>query len=273
MNGEMLALGAVAALAAAVVVRRGSAASWKDRWWTSPSRPVRVLGKPASIFKVGTRFVLVFDSDLHRKSGYDPLLRWTFVVRDGRIEDLRATKRMRSRYHLTRSWRVREDPWDKLVRDIRRDLQRQLKSGSATWYDEGDEPVELVTIPVGTTLYHGTQAPDDFDIPDGPAWVSDGEEVAEWFVEWNEWMDEGRPRVLVYEVIQPITLVQVHDAPSFSAFLESVGTDGIGMREAADAVCDAGYAGWHIPNSYTGGSDTLICRPEDYLELVEEREL
>jgi len=273
MSGDLLALGAVAALAVAAT-RRGSKATWNSDWWKSPSKSVRVLGKPASVFKVGKRLVLVFDSDLQRTSGFDPSLRWTFVVRDGRIEELRTTRRMRSRYHLTRSWRVREDPWDKLVQDIRRDLQHQLKAGSRNWYDEDEEPIELVTIPVGTTLYHGTQAPEDFVIPDGPAWFSDSETVAEDFVGWNEWPEEGRhrPRILTYRVIEPIELVRISDTPSLMALLESIGSDVASGVEMAEDVCRH-YAGWHIPHNYFAGSDTLICYPDDYLELVEERDL
>lgn len=38
--------------------------------------------------------------------------------------------------------------------------------------------------------------------------------------------------------------------------------------EIAAACCEAGYNGWHMPTNYPDGSDTLICEPDRFLDLV-----
>ena len=133
----------------------------------------------------------------------------------------------------------------------------------------------MAGLPRGTTLYHGTQAAKDFEYPDGPAWVSDSRDVAEQFVRWNRVWGQARPRIYEYRVTRRIPRLQlIRNPDEMAAFLHRLdgGTGDLDYatpREMAPVVCDAGYNGWHIPHNYAGGgSDTMLCEPEDWLELV-----
>lgn len=270
MSGEWLALGAVAALAAAGSAS-GSMARWDSAWWTSQSKPARVGFHAGQVFRVGNRFAFAFDKDLNARGGFDPELRWTFDVVSGHVTDVRATNKMKRRYHLVRNPRDFKDPWDRIVDEVRWDLQRQLRVRPAGSMAR----VSKARLKKGTTLYHGTQAVEDFEIPDGPAWFSDGEDVSREFVTWNE--AGGRPRILVYEVTTSITgLVLINNAQDMKQLVrELFGEDDdgyCGIQELAEAVCDAGYNGWHTPWNYPSGSDTMLCDPERWVTFVEEIE-
>ena len=137
-----------------------------------------------------------------------------------------------------------------------------------------------VNLSKGTLLYHGTQAPEDFDYPDGPAWFTTSEEVARRFVSWNRVAGDARPRLLVYRVEVPILdLILIYNPHDMQRMMDHLARvegdlDDASPRELADEVCHSRYSGWHIRANYPdGGSDTLLCDPEDWLELVEERPL
>jgi len=128
----------------------------------------------------------------------------------------------------------------------------------------------------GTLLYHGTKAPEDFDYPDGPAWFSTARSVAEEFVSWHSWGDdaEEKSRVLVYRVVKRIPRLVLIDSREDMDDLVRRLDDGMGDLEfagptdLAEATCDAGWTGWHIPWNYPDGSDTMICEPTEWLELI-----
>jgi hypothetical protein len=125
----------------------------------------------------------------------------------------------------------------------------------------------------GTRLYHGTSAEEDFELP-SPAWFSDSPGPAREFQRWHE---GTRPRTLEFVVRKTIPrLVLIEDNPAmnlFALWLED--RSGISHRgdvqSMAEATCDAGYSGWHIPDNYVDGSDTLICEPEVWLEPANGR--
>ncbi len=134
-----------------------------------------------------------------------------------------------------------------------------------------------VGLAPGTLLYHGTQAPEDFEHPDGPAWFTTSEAVARRFVGWNRVAGEARPRLLVYRVTAPLRdLILINGQRDMQAMMDHLaGVEGdldhASPRELAEEVCQSRYNGWHIRANYPdGGSDTLLCDPEDWLELVEE---
>ena len=126
----------------------------------------------------------------------------------------------------------------------------------------------ITSIPRGTILYHGTSAADEFDVLTGPAWVSDSEAVAREFVTWAG--GDGPGRVLVFEVMREIpALALVTDEASMNQLRNEVDPDGetVTPTELAERVCDE-YNGWHIPNNYPSGSDTMLCKPGRWLRLV-----
>ena len=123
---------------------------------------------------------------------------------------------------------------------------------------------ELTEISAGTILYHGTSGEDDFIYPDGPAWFSDSEKVDMNFA--SEFQGGPNPRVFKYEVTSPLKLVLINtseDMKKLSEFFDSE----YSPRELAERMCDK-FDGWHIPNNYPEGSDTLICNPEHCLKRI-----
>jgi hypothetical protein len=142
----------------------------------------------------------------------------------------------------------------------------------------------------GTLVYHGTSYLDDFDMLEGPAWVSDSYAVAKEFIGWAG--GEGTPRILTFKIVAPPSLVliqKLRDAENLAVWLgEKYGLGsgedfGASISELAKDLCSVGRRegidGWHVPNNYPGGgpgawtsgargSDTMICAPERFLELV-----
>ena len=130
----------------------------------------------------------------------------------------------------------------------------------------------------GSLVYHGTSSEDEFIDLNGPAWVSDAETVARWFVGWAG--GKGSPRVLVFRVTSSPTLVVVDpdDDDEFRRFTrwveERTGQDsGGGIYDLASLLCELGVDGWHFPKNYPGGSDTMLCDPDRFLEHIETIEV
>src|SRR5574343_648337 len=69
----------------------------------------------------------------------------------------------------------------------------------------------------GTVLYHGTSNDEDFDIPNGPAWFSRFESVANYFTHFRP---GSRPRILTFKVITQIPrLLTITDKQDFEIAL------------------------------------------------------
>ena len=126
------------------------------------------------------------------------------------------------------------------------------------------------TIVRGTELFHGTSSPERFEKDgtfEGPGWVSDDIRVAREFVR-----GEGpAARVITFRAARDIELIEWRTGYEIEAFLAPThGEDAfydMDMAEIAEAVCDAGYEGWIIPNNYPEGADILLCDPASVLEL------
>lgn len=126
----------------------------------------------------------------------------------------------------------------------------------------------MTSIPRGTLLYHGTSAEDDFDELTGPAWVSDSESVAREFVTWAG--GAGPSRVLTFEVVREIPAIAlVASEADMNRLRREVDPEeeAVTPIELAELVCGE-YNGWHIPNNYPSGSDTMLCEPGRWLKLV-----
>ena len=139
---------------------------------------------------------------------------------------------------------------------------------------EAHKPRIRSPLRVGTLVYHGTSSDDRFTMPMGPAWVSNAPEVAEWFA--NRWLDDdgrggtSRPRVLTFRMKASPKLAMIDGDADWQNLMEwaSDGDREQDINELAQALCQRGIDGWHIPNNYPEGSDTLLCEPEKFLEYV-----
>lgn len=128
------------------------------------------------------------------------------------------------------------------------------------------------SIKKGTILYHGTSAEEDFEIPEGPAWFSDGKAVARAF----SGRGPGNPRILRFEVVRRITgLIHIVGTMAFDRMVEMLARQ-YGENpdrfenylDVAQALCDRGHPGWAVPWNYPDGSDIMLCRPAGWLSLV-----
>lgn len=147
-----------------------------------------------------------------------------------------------------------------------------LKLGQGKAEEEsGRKPRIRSPLKVGSLVYHGTSAEDDFeDLDRGePVWVSNSRDVAEWFA--NR-MGESRPRVLVFRVTRAPKLAMVDSGADWQN-LKDYYDEHEDQYALAEAMCNAGADGWHITNNYPTGSDTLLCNPSDWLEFVRVEEL
>ena len=123
---------------------------------------------------------------------------------------------------------------------------------------------------LGTMLYHGTQSPERFEVPDGPAWFSNDREVARRFTTWHTSSGRMRPRVLTYRVVETIpTLARVGSEEEFARLLEEHGLSDVIGQEGAEDFCEGRYNGWVIANNYgPGAADVLLCEPERWLRFI-----
>jgi len=128
-------------------------------------------------------------------------------------------------------------------------------------------------IAKGRLLYHGTSARQRFEELNGPAWVSDSEDVAVQFSNWNP--DGGPRRVLTYRVYRTITgLARVETPQRMEWLFEEIGgDDGAGGIEMAETLCSSRYNGWIVPDNYGPGADILLCDPMDWLEYVSTKKV
>lgn len=170
--------------------------------------------------------------------------------------------RYRSRADDLRDW---EFFWDESMRKPR-------------WEDAELNPRDTIKtekLRLGRRLYHGTQSPDEFVIPEGPAWFSDAKDVALRFVGFHEWGRgrEMRPRVMTYKVTTPPLLIRIDNEQQLSELLEQHGIDitSVSEADALTGLVGSGYDGWIIPDNYgEGKADIMLLRPRDHLSLVEE---
>lgn len=131
----------------------------------------------------------------------------------------------------------------------------------------------------GTLVYHGTATENEFDVLNGPAWVSDSFGVARHFANRGA----SRSRVVVFRVQTVPRLAMIANAREWASFVAwATGAcyarddfdDDVeyGPYEIAEMVCDNGIVdGWIIPANYPEGADIMLCNPSRFLGFVEER--
>jgi 8-oxo-dGTP pyrophosphatase MutT (NUDIX family) len=118
---------------------------------------------------------------------------------------------------------------------------------------------------VGQLLFHGTRSPEDFEELRGPAWLSDYRGAVDFFTTWHG-NEDGHERVLTYRVIARPKLYIVNTEQEMRWLGDRYDSE-YDIQELAERVCDDAD-GWHIPNNYQPGSDTMLCDPSRFLELV-----
>lgn len=121
------------------------------------------------------------------------------------------------------------------------------------------------TLKRGTHVYHGTSGEWNETEEElvGPAWVSTSSYVADEFKNWHSGPHE---RVLTFEVIEDVDLLEISDKEDFDQILEYFGTED--YREVAEHLP---YNGWIIPTNYPNGDDIMLQTPSRHLRYVETK--
>ena len=151
--------------------------------------------------------------------------------------------------------------------------------------------VHTYAMPSGATLYHGTTAT-GFDVPHGPAWVTDERHTAKESTHWRPDQQGQRGRILKLRTTRrlhlldisaergiPISIVKHYLGPKAGGKgvdrvpREADRTEGISSYALARALCDEGkYDGWICDIGClwedARGADILICQPETSLKRV-----
>jgi len=118
----------------------------------------------------------------------------------------------------------------------------------------------------GSILYHGTSSGTSFRSLEGPAWVSDSYQVARNFVRWAG--GSGKPRVVAFELVAAPRLAIIRSDKDMDDLVAWLG-ESSDVHDLAESLCQSGAAdGWHVPDNYPEGSDTMLCEPERFLSFV-----
>lgn len=122
----------------------------------------------------------------------------------------------------------------------------------------------------GDVVFHGTSSEEHFEeegdgTPEGPAWVSEGLDVAKWF---ETWLDGPSPRVIAYRVYREPQLFLWETNEDIEAIIGEDNFNYMWSNEIADEICALGYDGWIIPDNYPEGADIMLCNPEEHLEVI-----
>lgn len=127
---------------------------------------------------------------------------------------------------------------------------------------------DWVDLPAGTVLHHGTATAEDFAVPRGPAWFSDGPKVAERFARGST----VRPRVISYRTARPLRLLRLGGWPDLYDLGDRIwpgwsDREEQDPREVASHLCGLGLDGWWLDDGDYGvpGADVMLCRPGDAL--------
>ena len=147
----------------------------------------------------------------------------------------------------------------------------QIKSidNDGTW-DVGDPNIRsnppvrpnlpLVSIPAGTTLYHGTDSKKSFTTLDGPAWLTSDIQKAE---EWAGWAEEGgggKKRVLTFSTKKMLQLLDTRSLQRWKRVgMALMNDDEPYMWTLARKVAEAGFDGWF------GDTEVMVSRPREAL--------
>lgn len=121
--------------------------------------------------------------------------------------------------------------------------------------------LQVKTLSLGTTLYHGTTAKVEFQMPQKGSWFAFTQKAS---LEWADWgHDEGRRRVLEFRVARPIEFIDTtkyEDWLSLAKFLRS-DESAYAMRKG---ILRKHLSGWYGP------TEVLLADPARHLQFIGE---
>jgi hypothetical protein len=124
----------------------------------------------------------------------------------------------------------------------------------------------------GYKLYHGTDCVGNFSSVRGPGWFAHRLKTADKWAGWTGWTgliegrEQGIRRVITYEVIQPIELLDTNDPVRWKKLVKFLCKDEqAGLITIAEALREKNETGWYST------AEVMLCRPEKYLRYVGEQ--
>ncbi len=127
----------------------------------------------------------------------------------------------------------------------------------------------FTTLPVGTSLFHGTDAKQAFKMLAGPAWLTENEDTAETWVGWKEAGGGGKRRVLEYKTMQNLKLINLTSKSQWQHVGDLLLDDSEPyIWTFADRVKEEGYDGWWVRDF-----EVMLSCPSDVLEFFDMRVL
>lgn len=137
---------------------------------------------------------------------------------------------------------------------------------------EGDEPpLEGYVLKTGTVVYHGTNADfDERDGLDGPFWVTNSQEVAEYFTKWNG--HGGDTRITIWEVATDIPLAVV-TKDWLEWCYEYQHVEHSEPQDYVPLLRKHGYEGWTIPDNYGPSKADIFLRDDSDLKYVDTKRI
>jgi hypothetical protein len=127
----------------------------------------------------------------------------------------------------------------------------------------------LITLPAGKILYHGTSEKFHADDIEGPAWFTSEKEVAKYFANYA-----GKPkyaRILRYKLTENLQLPRIDSTREFQDFKDKFWVDDSSTEDMIADIQRAGLPGWYIADNYrreigkANADDILIINVERYI--------
>lgn len=134
-------------------------------------------------------------------------------------------------------------------------------------FDIGHYP--SYTMPAGTLLFHGSNANDHFEMPEGPAWFTLDNKAADFWSGWHQTdpRNQGTRRVMQFEVTRDIELVDwrhqsYEEALDFAEAL--TGDPEAGPYTEAEALKG-------LTEGWIGKDEVMIIDPETCIRYIDHR--
>jgi hypothetical protein len=102
----------------------------------------------------------------------------------------------------------------------------------------------LITLPAGVRLHHGTDAPEPFLVPRGPAWFCRDQATAARRAGWGS-IARGPRRVIELELRDDVSVIDTTTRSQWEALgLRLLGDPDPTTGQMTEAVVAAGLGGW-----------------------------
>lgn len=128
-----------------------------------------------------------------------------------------------------------------------------------------------IVIKAGTRLYHGTDAVENFDRIDQPAWFTTGAAAAARWAGWASYRDSGKTfgarRVLAFELIRDVELLDVRTHALWSELAERL----TGDPEASPWTMARELVG--RADGWDGRTEIMLTNPSVCLRHIDTRKV